>query len=352
MANPYSVAVPNILEALTLGEQGYDGMQKRNAEREMKAGRQEAMQALQGGGDLRGPIAKLLGVGDVKGASVIAEFAKNQAEGQGVFGTPIYGTNPDGSTGIGTFNKQGAFKPIDTGGFRVTPGIKTVDGPTGTTVIDSKTGRPMQGGTMQPGAAPTPNQPAPSFIPKDVAGAARMKTEGTKTAEAAFNLPNALAKADQSIAIVDQLINHKGRETATGVSGAIDPRNYVPATDARNFQIALKQLEGQAFLQAFESLKGGGAITEVEGQKATQAIARLDRAQSDSEFKNALTELRGILVAGKQRAQQIAQQPQQSAQPAAQPSGLPAAPRVGEARDGYRYKGGDPADPSSWVQMK
>ncbi len=35
----------------------------------------------------------------------------------------------------------------------------------------------------------------------------------------------------------------------------------------------------------------------------------------------------------------------------AKPSGV-AVPKVGETRDGYRYKGGDPALPASWVALK
>ena len=65
--------------------------------------------------------------------------------------------------------------------------------------------------------------------------------------------------------------------------------------------MVLDQLGGAAFLQAFESLKGGGQITEVEGKKATDAMARLNRAQSDGEFELALRELREIMTAGYKR---------------------------------------------------
>jgi hypothetical protein len=63
-----------------------------------------------------------------------------------------------------------------------------------------------------------------------------------------------------------------------------------------------EQLEGQAFLQAFQSLKGAGAITENEGKKASAAIARLNRSQSKTDYVQALNELRGILVETKARA--------------------------------------------------
>lgn len=103
------------------------------------------------------------------------------------------------------------------------------------------------------------------------------------------------------IGVIDKALSHPGLNTAVGMSGTLDPRNYVPGTDARNFQVVVDQLGGAAFLQAFESLKGGGQITEVEGKKATDAMARLNRAQSDDEFRVALEELRGIMAQGQAR---------------------------------------------------
>ena len=109
------------------------------------------------------------------------------------------------------------------------------------------------------------------------------------------------ASIDAQIGVIDKALNHPGRKTATGLSGMIDPRNYTPGTNARDFQVVLDQLGGAAFLQAFESLKGGGQITEVEGKKATDAMARLNRAQSDKEFEASLRDLREVMEKGRQR---------------------------------------------------
>lgn len=129
-------------------------------------------------------------------------------------------------------------------------------------------------------------------------GKARGKAQG----EAEVELATTLQKADQAIALIDQILTHPGRATGTGLSATLDPRNYVAGTDATDFNVMRKQLEGKAFLEAFESLKGGGQITEVEGQKATEAIARLSTAQSDEAFVQALNELKGIIASGKDRA--------------------------------------------------
>ena len=42
----------------------------------------------------------------------------------------------------------------------------------------------------------------------------------------------------------------------------------IPGSDHTRFGARVAQLEGQAFLQAFESLKGAGQISEIEGEKA------------------------------------------------------------------------------------
>lgn len=103
------------------------------------------------------------------------------------------------------------------------------------------------------------------------------------------------------IGVIDKALAHPGRQTSTGLSGTVDPRNYVPGTDAADFRAVLDQIGGAAFLQAFESLKGGGQITEVEGKKATDAMARLSRAQSDKEFEQSLRDLREVMAAGYKR---------------------------------------------------
>lgn len=133
-------------------------------------------------------------------------------------------------------------------------------------------------------------------------GTAQGKAQG----EAAVALPSALQKADYGISVIDKLLVAPGRETMTGLSGTVDPRNYTPGTQARDARALADQIKGQAFLEAFESLKGGGQITETEGIKATQAMARLDTAQTDEAYEAALKELRGILQVGKSRAQKKA----------------------------------------------
>jgi hypothetical protein len=113
---------------------------------------------------------------------------------------------------------------------------------------------------------------------------------------------SAIATMEDTLRVLDKAISHPGRSVATGLSGAIDPRNILPGSEATNFRILADQIGGKAFLQAFESLKGGGQITEAEGKKATDAIARLNRAQSDSEYLQALQDFRDVVAGAYSRA--------------------------------------------------
>jgi len=73
---------------------------------------------------------------------------------------------------------------------------------------------------------------------------------------------------------------------------------WIPSTlsGTIDFETRVDQLKGKTFLTAFESLKGGGTITELEGQAATAAQARLNMAQSEEDFVASLAEMRGLIA--------------------------------------------------------
>ncbi len=161
------------------------------------------------------------------------------------------------------------------------------------------------------------------------------------------------------VAVIDKALLHPGRAAATGASSVLDPRNFIPGTDATDFRVVADQLSGGAFLQAFESLKGAGQITEIEGQKATQAIARLNRAQSDAEYQTALLDLREVINAGVERMggtpmplpEGFGSKPAANPQPRSNGGGQLKSAMKGQVMDGYRFKGGNPADPNAWEKL-
>jgi hypothetical protein len=104
----------------------------------------------------------------------------------------------------------------------------------------------------------------------------------------------------------------------------------MPGFNPKDYELKLGQIKGATFLQAFEALKGGGQITEIEGQKATQAISDLDLAQSEEAHEKSLKTLRGVLTAARNRLL-VAAGRQPSAEPA---TGSQAAPSPATAPGG------------------
>ncbi len=216
------------------------------------------------------------------------------ADSAGYGATPIYG-EVDGDMVIGQLNDQGGVRwnnvPKEKwGSVKPTRPVKTVDTGTGTAVLNSMTGA-VQGN-----------------IGKDIAGAEAEKVTGKMETEAEvqakLDLPQAEANANEMISAIDAALNHPGLDAAVGnIQGNMpDAMRSVTDRQAADFITVANQIQGKTFMQAYQGLKGGGQITEVEGKKAEAAIARLDRAQSEDSYKAALRELREIVQKGAGRA--------------------------------------------------
>ena len=100
-----------------------------------------------------------------------------------------------------------------------------------------------------------------------------------------------LASAQDSLKLINSVLENENLESVTGMIQGRLPAFNQAGTD---LVTRIEQLQGKAFEMAFESLKGSGAITEREGQAATNAIARLNRAQSAEAFREGLLELQQI----------------------------------------------------------
>jgi hypothetical protein len=96
-----------------------------------------------------------------------------------------------------------------------------------------------------------------------------------------------------------------GFELAVG-AGIPSWMPFQGGTDVSNFRIALDQIKDKTFLQAFESLKGAGQITEREGEKATSALNRMNTAQSEVEFIKAAREFEQNVRSGMDMAKKKA----------------------------------------------
>lgn len=98
---------------------------------------------------------------------------------------------------------------------------------------------------------------------------------------------------------------HPGFESAVGISAA-PLSGFIPGTSTTDFKERMGQIKGQAFLQAFENLKGAGQITEIEGAKATAALNRMSLSQSEAEFIKAAREFEDNVTKGMELARKRA----------------------------------------------
>jgi len=121
---------------------------------------------------------------------------------------------------------------------------------------------------------------------------------GTARGQAKADLSGARVAADRALNLVDLL---RKDPALPDMVGPIQGRLPNVSAAAARFQSRLDQLQGTAFLEAYNMLRGGGQITEVEGQKAERAIARLQTAQSEEDFLQALSEFEDAVRTGVQK---------------------------------------------------
>jgi hypothetical protein len=152
------------------------------------------------------------------------------------------------------------------------------------------------------------------------------KKSGAVIAEAnakeVLDAPKAISNGEYTFRLIDDLLKHPGMPMAVGKSRMLGVQN-IPGTDAKDFDLRLEQLRGKQFLEAFESLKGGGAITQIEGEKATQAISRMNAAGTEKGFIDAAREFQEIVQRGIEKARRAAERGGQLQQPSPQVSNTP-----------------------------
>ena len=202
------------------------------------------------------------------------------------FGNPVAIENQDGSISYGQIGNKGTFRPIQLGaGQKFAPPTKQIDAGTETLQVD-------QAGNVI------------ARIPKNVSQTEAEKAAGKAQGEAQAALPAVEGSANEMLSSIDALLNDPYLDSMIGsIQGGWMPN---VTSDARRVQGRMDQIGGQSFLQAFNMLRGAGQITEQEGAKATAAMSRLNAAQSEKDYRDALLELRGVVERSMTRAREKA----------------------------------------------
>lgn len=132
------------------------------------------------------------------------------------------------------------------------------------------------------------------------------KIKGESKAEAKIDLPKLKSDAENLKSIVRSALDHPGFPSVVGMPSLGKLSRFVGGTEEAGFDKVHKQIVGKTFMEAYKTLKGGGQITEVEGQKATEALQRLDTKLSEKEYIAAaeefISEIDRLMLLAEQRA--------------------------------------------------
>ena len=109
-------------------------------------------------------------------------------------------------------------------------------------------------------------------------------------------LPDSIEAHAYMMELLDKAINHEGMPQVIGVPNVLTLGGLIPATAGADFRTVYDQIKGKQFMEAYKTLKGGGQITEIEGNKATEAMARMGKSQSEVAFVEALNELKDVIT--------------------------------------------------------
>jgi hypothetical protein len=190
----------------------------------------------------------------------------------------------------------------------------------------TRRGQDIQAETTRRGQDITERRERDLALAENMAAAkARGKVIAENKVAAELALPGALATAEQTLTLIDEMIGDAkvskdgkewevpkgGRKPAPGFESYVGMTlmpfaRFAEGSPAAGYERRQLQVEGKTFLEAYESLRGGGAITVIEGAKGEQAISRMNKAQSEVEYIKAARELQEVVRNGVERARKKA----------------------------------------------
>lgn len=157
-----------------------------------------------------------------------------------------------------------------------------------------------------------PTSPGRTEIPKGVPPQDDPALKGAQEAEkkkaelitqGQADLPRIVDQGQTAIDQIETALTMPGLDANFGMTGMVPNRPGSEAADAKSF---LDQIKSGGFLTAYGQLRGGGSITEVEGEKATTAYARMQAAQSAKAFRQAAKDYVDVIRLGVERARNTA----------------------------------------------
>jgi len=149
------------------------------------------------------------------------------------------------------------------------------------------------------------------FINDTNEGAKSIKTEAeklklqenikseAKQKESAVATSAAIDKSVQFIGLLDKLEKHKGFDNLFGTNVGIP--TWVAGSDAADAKVLFNQIDAKGFMEAIKDMKGMGALSNAEGEKASAAFLGLNPSMSEDAARESINEAKKIIKKGIER---------------------------------------------------
>lgn len=111
-------------------------------------------------------------------------------------------------------------------------------------------------------------------------------------------------QSTQFVNLLDKLEKHKGFDNLFGTNVSFTP-TWMAATDAADAKVLFKQIDAKGFMEAIKQMKGMGALSNAEGEKASAAFLGLDTSMSEEAAKEAIGEAKRIIKKGIDNSKKI-----------------------------------------------
>lgn len=197
-------------------------------------------------------------------------------------------------------------------------------------------------------------------------GDAALSTKDIQKREAVFPQATAAikgveAKSDSFVKDLQDLANHPGLSQITGLIAGRAPGI---TKEGRAAQALYDKIMARGGFQALQEMrdmsKTGGALGNVSNQEGKQlqaSFAAIDRRQDAADVKKAIDQAIADIEGAKARMREAyndtyAYREQREGGAAPTAPAAPKPPAVGTVQDGYRFKGGNPADQKNWEKVK
>lgn len=241
------------------------------------------------------PYAQAIESG-MNASSVYSQYLSAQRPTKGQYGlTPHFIKDKDGNVKTVQFSSTGEQLVSDLPeGFTLAKGVEKIDAGTHFEIIDKITNEVV------------------ATVDKNVGEVAAEKKLAEMSIEAQQELPATMARANSTVALIDEIINSGAIPNILGdIQGRVLPSTpgarAVIGQDGINLLQKISRLQGSVFLEAFQRLKGGGQITEIEGAKAEASMINLNNRFVDpSAYIGELKTLKNVVLEGQRLAKEKA----------------------------------------------